>query len=63
MGQRNRVLLVDEIQIPVGRGILIGEGTAHFKVWLLSAVSFTKMAERIKMPFGIWTRSEPKEAW
>jgi len=41
--------------------ILRGGRAARCKVYRLSAVNCTKVAEPIEMPFGIWTRVGPKK--
>jgi len=41
---------------PCKGAILREKGAAHCKIWERSAVSCTKMAELISMPFGMWTQ-------
>jgi len=56
MGARNHVLeLRWESRSPMGRNNFEVRGT-HCKVWRLSAMSYTKTAEPINLPFGLWTQ-------
>jgi len=43
------------------RGNFEGKEAAHCKLQGLSAVSCTKKAEPVEMPFGVWTRVGPRK--
>ena len=45
----------------MGRGNFAGKGASHCKVWGHSVVMCAKMAEPIKMPFGLWTPVGPRK--
>jgi len=52
VGPRNHVL--DGGPDPLWEGVIFGERGAHCKVWVQSAVSCAKTAERTEMPFALW---------
>jgi len=58
IGPRNHVL--DGVQIPMDRGNFEGERAAHCKIYEYSAVSCTKTAEPIEMPFALWVPMGPR---
>jgi len=50
------------VQIPLCEGAIFTRKGMPGHARLHSAVSCTKMAELIEMPFGLWTSSGPEEA-
>jgi len=57
VGPSNHVL--DGVQFPVGMDNFERRGASHCKVKVPSAVNCVQTAERIEMPFGLWTRMGP----
>jgi len=61
MGRRNHVLDAGRVQIPLWEGSNFEvEKAAHYNVYRRSVVSCAKMAEPIKMPFGLRIRAGPR---